>query len=149
MPKGKKKKKKQAAYSLPPALEKRPNWVGPPTFEGGYLSWRFSSADAEDSWAWSKVSGTDLKQIMGRLAAFESIPPGREINRVRSMVPVGRLSQPAKQRLSKLQRDDIDSLFGWHIDGLKRLWCAQYDGMMCVLWWDPKHEVYPVPKKYT
>ena len=149
MPKGKKKKQKQAAYSPPLAPEKRPNWVGPLTFEGGHLSWRFSSADAGGPWAWPMVSGAYLEQIMERLAAFERMPHGHGIKSVRSIVARVKLSQPAKQRLTTLQRDDIDELFGWHIGGLERLWCAQYSGLMCVLWWDPKHEVFPVPKKHT
>jgi hypothetical protein len=149
VPKGKRKKEKKAAYSPLPTPEKRPNWVGPPTFEGGLLSWRFSSADAGGPWAWPKIPDADLKRIMERLAAFETMPHGREIKAVRSIVSVVKLSQPARERLSALQRDDIDSLFGWRISGLERLWCVQYSGMMCVLWWDPQHEVYSVPKRHT
>ena len=59
------------------------------------------------------------------------------------------LTHIAKGRLSELQRDDIEELYSWHISSKGRLWCAEYDGMMCVLWWDPEHEVYPVPKKHT
>jgi hypothetical protein len=149
VPKGKKKKQKQAAYSPPPAPEKRPNWLGEPTFEGRHLSWRFSSADVGGPWPWPDTSSDQLKTIVGRLANFEKMGYRGGIKNVWSIVSVVSLAQSAKQRLRDLERDDIESLHAWHMGAKERLWCAEYNGVMCVLWWDPKHEVYPVPKKHT
>ena len=142
-------RKKKPAYNQPPPLEKKPHWIEGPTFEGRLLSWRFSSVDAGGPWAWSKVSSDSLKRIMNKLADFEKAYYDSGIKDLRSIVPTMKLAQPAKQRLRALQRDDIEILYAWRISGKERLWCAEHDGMMCILWWDPEHEVYPVPKKYT
>ena len=68
---------------------------------------------------------------------------------IHSIVSVGGLVQSARQRLRELQRDDIETLHAWHMGAKERLWCAEYNGAMYILWWDPNHEVYPVPKKHT
>lgn len=149
MPKGKKKPPKQPTYHQPPAPTKHPRWLGEPTFEGRLLSWRFSSADVDGPWPWSDKSMHQLKFIVGRLANFEQMGYHGGIKNVWSRVSVVRLAQSAKQRLRDLHRDDIESLHAWRMGAKERLWCAEYDGVMCVLWWDPKHEVYPVPKKHT
>ena len=95
------------------------------------------------------MSGDSLKRIMDKLPEFERACRHSDLKNVRSTVPTARLAPQAKQRLKELQRDDIEFLHAWHISGNERLWCAEYEGMMCVLWWDAKHEVYPVPKKHT
>lgn len=146
--KGKKKKPKQATYQTPIPESKHPRWFGPTTFEGGHLSWRFCAADTGGRWSWSSVSKEWLTDIVGRLAAFEKMGQG-EIKNVRSIVSVVNVVSEAKQRLRDLERDDIDTLYGWRVGAKERVWCAQYGGMMSVLWWDSEHEVYPVPKKHT
>jgi len=144
------KNKKQANFKQPPPLEKRPRSLPKPTFEGYCLSWRFSFADAGGRWAWpTGTSNNSLKQIMDKLPHFERVCDQAGLRAIRSDVATVKLSQAAKQRLIQLQRDDIETLYAWHVGGKERLWCAEFAGMMCILWWDPKHEVYPVPKKYT
>jgi hypothetical protein len=86
---------------------------------------------------------------MDKLPHFERVCDQAGLRAIRSDVATVKLSQAAKQRLIQLQRDDIETLYAWHVGGKERLWCAEFAGMMCILWWDPKHEVYPVPKKYT
>jgi len=86
---------------------------------------------------------------MEKLASFETMDYSHGIKDVLSRVSTSKLAQSAKQRLRQLQRDDVEILYAWHIAGKERLWCAEYDGMMCVLWWHPRHEVYLVPKKHT
>jgi hypothetical protein len=143
------KKNKKPVIVSPPAPTKRPYWIGEPTFEGRHLSWRFSSVDAGGPWAWPQVPNDSLKRIMHKLPEFEKAYYDSGLKDVRSIVSTADLAQSAKQRLKDLQRDDIETLFGWHVSGKERLWCAEYDGMMCVLWWDPDHEVYPVSLKNT
>lgn len=143
------KKKKQPAFSLPPAPEKRPGWVGPLTLEGRHLSWRFSAADKGGKWAWSKAVGNTLKEIMAKLAEFEKLDYASGLRTICHPIQTISLSRPAKQRLLELQRDDIETLHSWRIGAKERLWCADYQGMMCVLWWDTDHEVYLVRKKNT
>lgn len=63
--------------------------------------------------------------------------------------PISRLSKLAKERLQTIRLDDVDVLYSFHITGPCRLWCMKHDNLMCVLWWDRHHEVYPVEKSNT
>lgn len=47
---------------------------------------------------------------------------------------------------SDTRRDDIDELMSFRCAGAERVWCIQEANVMKVLWWDPGHQVDPVPK---
>ena len=147
MPKHKKNKK--VVVAVAPAPTKRPLWRGEPTFEGRHLSWRFSSVDLQGSWAWTNVPADSFQRIMHKLPDFERLCTPSDLKNVLHSISVDKLGKAARDRLGELQHDDIEELHGWRVSGRQRLWCAAYDGIMYVLWWDPKHEVYPVAKKYT
>ena len=68
---------------------------------------------------------------------------------IRSRFATRDLEPAAKRRLRELKLDDVETLYAWHIGQKERLWCTEYDGAMCVLWWDTDHEVYSVKKKNT
>lgn len=142
-------RKKVAAASPPPSKPKAvPQWAAAPPHGGRRISWSFSSPDVDGDWSWSNLGEDRLPEILGKLGQFEGFNQ-QEIKRVRSIVSVSKLAKSARDRLSRIGRDDLDQLVAFHIQGQERLWCAPYDGVMFVLWWDPKHTVYPVPKKHT
>ena len=97
----------------------------------------------------SRRPGTaeELAEILSKLPSFEELDYNTGVLDYRSIVPVERLSDSARQRLRQLRRDDIDQIFAWHVNGPSRLVCIEYEAMMCVLWWDPNHEVYEVPRR--
>lgn len=112
--------------------------------------WRFSAADKDGPFAWSRLSDPAVyKSVSERLHQFETMD---ELSIGRSgshAVDVGSLCKEAKDRLAKIELDDIDELFSFRIDGPTRVWCRPLQGVMLVLWWDPEHQVCPSIKKHT
>jgi hypothetical protein len=126
-----------------------PVYIGHPTFQGGYISWRFHAADKEGPWAWPPESNA-LARILAKLPSFEIIDHNSGLQDVRSIVARASLEPEAQRRLKELGRDDVEQLYGWHISGRERLWCIEYNtGMMCVLWWDQNHTVLKTEKRHT
>lgn len=90
-----------------------------------------------------------IGDIIQKLREFETLKHDSGIKNYLSVVALDKIVPEAFKRLRDIKKDDADSLHGWHIQGKQRLWCIEHEGTMCVLWWDPEHQVYPTPKKYT
>lgn len=56
---------------------------------------------------------------------------------------VKQLSKSARKRLKELNLDDYEKLYSLRLDAKSRVWGIFEDGYFRVLWWDPKHQVYP------
>lgn len=59
---------------------------------------------------------------------------------------LAKLDKPARDRLKEIEFDDVEELMSFRIAGAHRVWCVQSGHIMRVLWWDPNHQVYVVPK---
>lgn len=64
-------------------------------------------------------------------------------------LPVTSLSKEAQERLVTLQLDDINEVWSFRVNALKRFWCIKDQNVYALLWWDPEHRVYPVTKRNT
>jgi hypothetical protein len=127
-----------------------PVYLGNPYLEGRHLCWRFSSADIGGPFGCGQFSLDDFTQLWDRLRAFEKM----NISQLRAAksfhgVPCANISPIAKKRLEEINKDDLDTIYGFHIMGECRLWCMRHENILSVLWWDRNHEVYPVGKKHT
>lgn len=144
---GKKPKKAKLSAALP---EKKavPQFAIAPQHEGRHLSWSFSAVDNAGPWPWSGLLAARHAQVIKKLGSFETMDL-HSLKNFRSIHPVSSLSKEAKARLLDIRRDDLERLIAFHTTGVERVWCADYDSIMFVLWWDPHHTVYQVGKKHT
>lgn len=143
------KRRKQAKVAQGETSPKAvPKWATAPQHEGRHLSWRFSAVDLDGEWTWTALPAERLPEVLDKLAQFEKMDY-TSLRNFRSIHAVHTLVKDARDRLVDIQRDDVDRLFSYHIMGRERVWCAEYDGIMFVLWWDPLHTVYDTPKKRT
>ena len=53
------------------------------------------------------------------------------------------------QRLVEIKQDDLSQLFSLRISAKCRVWGILDGRVFKVLWYDPKHEVYPSTKGHT
>ena len=90
-----------------------------------------------------------LVDIRQRLSGFESQTWNEILGRRNHEVEIDGIARAAQVRLKELKHDDLDTLVSLTIDGKKRLWGFIINGCFNVLWWDPKHQVYPSKKKGT
>lgn len=104
--------------------------------------------DKGGRWAWPEPWNGPI-DIFQKLAAFEQLEYRTGLRDKQSRHELETLCTEAQKRLADIEKDDLEVLYSWHLDGPTRIWCANYGGMMCVLWWDPTHTVYPTPLKGT
>jgi hypothetical protein len=65
-------------------------------------------------------------------------------------IPIKELCSEAQKRLSQIELIATEEeLFSLRLSGRERLWGIRERHIFKILWWDPKHEVYPVKKKHT
>ena len=113
-------------------------------------SWRFSFLDQEGPWGWNNIPPEERWDILAnKINSQESINWASLKTSGSHNISVEKLSKAAKKRLSEIGYDDIDELFSLRISGKERIWGIRDRYALKILWWDPKHEVYPVQKKHT
>jgi len=59
------------------------------------------------------------------------------------LVAVDEAPTKMRRRLREIQRDDLDMLVEFHIQGKVRFWGARRGNVCHLLWWDPEHGVWP------
>ncbi|MER8975442.1 MULTISPECIES: hypothetical protein [unclassified Mesorhizobium] len=131
-----------------PIPEKVPKWTE--SFIGGGehpLAWRFSSSDPAGPFAWSALAPLEkFKEVIEKLHEFETKSWQQIIDGGSHPIETYRLEKSARDRLSEIKQDDVDDLMSFRLSGANRVWCIQSGHIMRVLWWDPEHQVYIVPK---
>lgn len=60
-----------------------------------------------------------------------------------------KFSKEANERIKKMQIDDevnSGALYSFSLTNKMRVWGLRYENRFYILWYDPKHEVYPIKK---
>ena len=145
---GKKDKRPKAEFS--PVATKSVKFSTDPSFKGGPISWRFSHADKGGPFAWTCFDDPAvLSEVMERLVNIEGLEEHKLREAGSHPVETHKLSKEARDRLVELQHDDLDTLFSLRVTGERRVFCIHHGNIMRVLWYDPKHEVFPSKLKHT
>ncbi len=142
----------QAKTAFQPSPKKTP--VPSPFRDSGRMnpSWRVSRMELADPYGWQKLTIEEARQVIKRLGHFESMTWNEILvgaNKQNHSVSIDDLSKEARSRLEELQLDDLDELLSLRISGEERVWGILQEGVVLVLWWDPKHQVCPSLKKHT
>jgi hypothetical protein len=87
--------------------------------------------------------------VIAKLHSFEKMNWEDIIRSGSHPIEVQKCDRTARERLLKIQQDDIDELMSFRISGKKRVWCIRDNNIMRVLWWDPNHEICPSLKAHT
>jgi len=116
--------------------------------------WSFIKCDMQHE-RWGILHNTEyLAGMSGRFKAWErgtwgeilTTTAGRKSNTQSHPIPVAKLNKEAIKRLTELKLDSYDILYSLTITGKQRVWGIMIEetGTFQVLWYDSKHEVYPV-----
>jgi hypothetical protein len=122
----------------------------PPNSDQEKPSWQIRILDFEGPWGWDLLDANMLKYIHRKLAQFETMT-WAEINKPNTgchSIKVKDICVEAQKRLAEIKIID-EELFSLRLSGKERLWGIRENHIFKILWWDPKHEVYPVDKKHT
>ena len=142
--------KKKASYKSPPQPQKQAKTsYYKNSSENQSISWRYSQADQNGRWAWSNLDDQKYKKVQEKLHKFEQYSMTQLIGTGSHVISCDRIISEAKKRLEDIQKDDVDELYSFRISAKERIWCIRDGHIMNILWWDPKHEIYPSLKKHT
>ncbi|ROO88245.1 hypothetical protein EDD29_5908 [Actinocorallia herbida] len=117
------------------------------------ICWRFTHVDHDGPWGFDRLDGTTLAWMFGQLRSFESMRidelfsqgghPGKHYETER--LP----NETALKRLDDLRLADMTRISRLRLSGAGRLYGFLVDQVFHVVWWDPRHEIWPSPKKHT
>jgi hypothetical protein len=107
--------------------------------------WLLSCVDLDGEWSWNKATEAQLRQVHGLLQKYEGMR-WDEIKKQKNThpMPPQRLVTQARNRLERLQYDDVDTLYQLGGMGLPRIWGIRFGRALALLWFDPEHTVYPI-----
>jgi len=113
--------------------------------------WRLTHMDWDGPWCPSKSKDSGVRQILERLASFESMSWVQiKSNTGSHTVGATNITKEARTRLLDQKLDEwMDHLTSLRMSNKERLWGFLRSGIFHVLWWDPDHQVYPSQKKHT
>lgn len=105
--------------------------------------------DMDGRWGWEKVDAATLAEIRSKLRDFESMR-WEQIGKDSHYVSPASIVREAANRLKTVSQGyDLDLLYSLRLTGKKRVWGFKKGDVLAILWWDPRHEVYPSAKKNT
>ena len=135
-------------------LEKKTPRISPDTSPESFMNkkpvWRLGIMDFEGPWSWKKINRISLLEtIHEKLKNFETMTWAEIEGPKHHLSSVSKFCKKAKDRLTTIKLDDYDVLFSFRLTGEKRVWGIRENEVLKILWWDPKHEVCPAPKRYT
>ena len=120
-----------------------------PDYEGQFPLWAFRVVDLGGPWCWSALDGRALAEVLQRMRELESMTWHAITETGSHFIDTSALSKPARNRLMKIQQDDVDQVYSLRVTGRRRIFGLRDGGVLRILWWDPEHDVCPAPKKHT
>lgn len=134
--------RKQARGAASSTVRKQPKFLGTPALENR-AAWRLSGADQGGPFSWTNMTDAQRRSVWGRMAEFEKMTPSQLASTGSHRVSQSRMAKDAKERLRRIEMDDIEELWSFRVTGRQRFWCAKRENVYSLLWWDPDHRVCP------
>jgi hypothetical protein len=109
------------------------------------ICWRFKHADHDGPWCFHEIDSSDLCGILRQLTSFESMTtveafggsPGKDYNV--EDIP----NREARTRLEAIGLPDMTRISRFRLTGTARLYGFRLGNVFHVVWWDPRHEIWP------
>lgn len=123
-----------------------------PSGQDSTITWRFSEHDDDGEWSLAQITPEHLAGLIGKLRSFETMTvgelfrPGSEHGK---RYAVESTPGHVQVRLTAIGRADETEIVRLRCTGRQRLYGFLRGGIFHILWWDPRHEVWPSVKKHT
>lgn len=111
------------------------------------ISWRFTYLDADGPWSLSGLSHEETLELLAAMSQFESqtinelFHMGEWPGKCHDVVTLP--NKQARDRLVEMGLSDQTKIWKLRIGGPGRLWGFLTGNIFYVVWWDPRHEVWP------
>ena len=126
---------------------------------GQTFRWSLNVVDTSEPWGltakvlkkkWCSKNGL-LKALVDRetmtWAQISNQSGGRKTGTNSHHVSVSGLRKEARKFLKESSLDDLDEIYSLRLNSKERLYGIIQDYVFYILWYDPKHEIYPTKKK--
>ena len=114
-----------------------------------FPAWRIARVEFIAPWGWHELTAEQVRAIHSKLSEFERMTWDEILIRSKKqnhLVRVEIICKQARDRLGEIGYGDQERLVSLHFSGRERVWGALSDGVMTVLWWDPRLEICPCLK---
>jgi len=109
------------------------------------LRFRFNLVDVDGPWCLTKVKPSDHKDLLNKLKQFEGMTVGEVFSGTPGKDYDSVTNDEANKRLLELfNSTEVSRL---RVGGQGRLYGIRENEYFSILWWDPRHEIYPAEKK--
>lgn len=109
--------------------------------------WQANCIDLEGPWGWKDIKyGFFFDELLPKIQNFEKMTWAEILGRNNHEVNVWQIGKNAQKRLRELKLDDVERLVSLRLTGPQRVWGIKFKNIFKILWWDPKHKVYPSKK---
>lgn len=153
MPKKERKKVKYESFNNKGKHTKQA--TDPESYARMLASWAFSRCKLESKWSIARDNWNLWKKdVMPELIAYEGqtwaeIKTAQKNGKSHSKnhnVPVVDLIKEAQDELNKFFETQYDEIFSLRLGGTKRIYGFLEKGILYIVWYDDKHEIYPINK---
>jgi hypothetical protein len=140
-------KHRPAPRSVPPKEPPKPALPAAGT-SAERICWRFNLADHDGPWCFHEVDPADLCNVLGQLGQFESMTIGEAFSGSpgKDYDIEGIPNREARDRLEAIGLADQTQISRLRLGGRKRLYGFRLGNVFHVVWWDPRHEIWPSAK---
>lgn len=111
----------------------------------------FSLCDHDGPWPLHTEESGKLREVLEKVSEWECLSWG-EVEASSLYESYGDLTDcPNRQAVNRLvsEYESLDHIGRFRLAGRERLYGVREGGDFFILWWDPRHEVWPSPKKHT
>lgn len=144
-------KQKKPHWGATPAQQKNPQTAhSVSSYDDRKASWRVGRIQMVDPYGWHDVSSVDLGRIKARLSELEKLT-WKDIfvrdARYNHQIEVNKLKCSEARKWMKQHMPDQPYLWTLRLTGAERIWGIFSEGAYLVIFWDPQHLIWEIPKK--
>ena|ERR1700677_4816935 len=141
---------KRVAFGANPSGDKRPAIAADPI---SYLhlkaSWRVRHIQMATPYGWHELTPQELVYVQGKLSDFETMTWNEIFVLAKKQnhdIPVNELKCEKARKWMEKNMKGQPTLWTLRFSGAERVWGVFSEGAYQILFWDPKHLIYPTQR---
>ena len=120
-----------------PEVRVDPRYIGD---NGRKVSWQLGAVDWAGPWGRKSFDDQDVVSFISEhIRSFESMTWNELPQKQHHSIEVSKLNTCARQRLEKINQNDVDEIFSLRLQGQFRIYGIREGSILKVLWFDRSH----------
>ncbi len=121
----------------------------PSTYYDRKASWRVSRIQLVAPYGWGTLVSTEIEYLRGKLSQFETMTWGEIFGQAKDRnhpISVSKLKCREARRWMEKNMPDQPTLWTLRVSGAERVWGIFSEGAYQIIFWDPRHLIYPTER---